>query len=401
MASEKVLAYLINHVALPPQLPSGSDSSNEAARTALRSALCAAARVFRTEIGEKDYATWSSIIRMLDSYKNLHTSDAYDERTLRAALADLTSARSTVTLYLEAQNAALIITESQDLDEYHIEAFEASPKAEDVLASSRLIIDYPGGASAVQAVIFENPGFQQELCRFLAKASREVIKDFAASSFKAASQAYENRDTTHPGLIGECLLPLLEASGRLIAPPTTRKHVRDEVLWTDGNAIPWRRSPEWLVLRVALQRSLCLHLGGAVGLIHYKFFIAFFLQQLCRGAIESYAEPDRLSHLGTKLARKLTKLELEKAKAPVSLRATFDDLFDIFRRRCEVTLDDVKSQLQEVWARIQKSSRKIIPTLPTRASDEDLSLSLLHSSSYLHKVMQGPTSSVPTAIPLL
>jgi len=119
----------------------------------------------------------------------------------------------------------------------------------------------------------------------------------------------------------------------------------------------------------------------------YKLFIAFFLSTICNDAL-SVTTPERLSHMSAKLARKLTKLELEKEASAVPLQAEYNVLFSDFRKRFETTLGDVRNSLERTWKLIQQSSRKFIPALPTRASPQDMILSLANSGEYLATIMQ-------------
>lgn len=73
-----------------------------------------------------------------------------------------------------------------------------------------------------------------------------------------------SRDTVDSALITSMLMTILEANGTRHYPPILKKRIRDDVCWATGER-PWRRSPFWLVLRVAVQRHLCTLFGGDVG----------------------------------------------------------------------------------------------------------------------------------------
>jgi len=214
------------------------------------------ARIFRSKLdgdNKVQYDSWSNVIRMLESYKKLHSALSLDKTVLKAALADLDNIPgSTITLYFEPQNAALLIRKEKG--ETHVETFEASPRATDTLAANRLIIRFPQRAVAIPDAISADVDFVEEFAAFLEKASVENIKDFQAVTLKAGSSAYESRDVANPVLM-EALMALLEANRRLVSPQITRKNVRDDCLWADAE-VPWRRSATWLVLRVAIQRAL-------------------------------------------------------------------------------------------------------------------------------------------------
>lgn len=391
----KVLDYLVNHITLPPELPHSSDDDFTAGSTALVHKLIHAARTFRSNVDAKYYETWSDIIGMLDSYNTLHASDSYNSVSLMTALNGLKTVYSPLVLYLNPQNATLFIRKEEE--DYFVEASEASPLAADVLACSRLIWRFPGRTVTMPATTFESTTFQDSFVEFLSQASDQEIKDFQAVSGKAGSAAFESRDTGHPALISDLLMALLEANGTLHAAPITSKHVRDEVLWSDGAERPWRRCPEWLVLCVALQRTLSLVLGGASGLFMYKLFIAFVNGTLCDDALHT-ATPDRLSHMGAKLARKLTKLEMTMETTTTT--AEDAELFSRFREGFENTLSDARNALEQTWNAIQQSSLKQIPILPTHARPQDMQLSLTHSNAYLSAIIKPMSySDVRTTAP--
>jgi hypothetical protein len=171
---------------------------------------------------------------------------------------------------------------SGDTDTVIFEVSEASPRAEDVLATDNALQwDFPGRAAEVPADKFFKQTFQESLATFLEKASMEDMGRFAARSSKANISPVETRDTTDPALISQMLMPLLEAVGSPIDVPRIRKRVRDDV--TIGAAeLPWRRLPLWLVLRVASQRQLCLALGHEIGRACYKFLMCTVMAELLR-----------------------------------------------------------------------------------------------------------------------
>jgi hypothetical protein len=135
--------------------------------------------------------------------------------------------------------------------------------------------DFPGCAVAIPYSEFQKNSFQDSLAAFLERSSTESVKRFAARTQKAGSSAFESRDTADPALIAQMLMTLLEVNGHRVFLPLLRKRVRDDVCWTDGAEIPWRRSSYWLVLRVGLERHLRTLYGSEPGRVYYKFLIVF------------------------------------------------------------------------------------------------------------------------------
>lgn len=389
---DHIIDALVNHVTLPPRLPFRDDLKGGDIERALVQRLARHARAFRDSLDAQHYKSWSLICHALDQFMKLHSSNSsyLNKETLEHAFIELSnsnSANDILILHIATQNAGLIIRKEKT-NEYIFEAFEASPRAADVLASkSALQWDFPSRAVAISQETFEDPDFQQHIARFLEQASIENVKDFSATTLKAGSNAFESRDTANPALIGQLLMALLEANGRAHVSTITRKRVRDDVCWGDGAENPWRRCPAWLVLRIGMQRSLCLLLGGDAGVLHYKIFIAYFIAKLCDEM--SDAEPIRaeyLAHARAKVARRLAKLKILRQTAPLGLSKNMDEILSKFDKELAKTLQVVNEKLAAAWADIRRWSQKRIPRLPTRAEDDSLVISLANSCEHLQQL---------------
>lgn len=157
------------------------------------------------------------------------------------------------------------------------EAFEASASCEQVLATeSALEWDFPGQAVAIPHDTFHNNDFQRSLCAFLEQASIESMKPFAAVTHKAMATIPEIRDTPHPKLVTGLFMTILEAIGSIHSTTLLRKRVRDTVSFYKAQK-PWRRSPFYLILRVAMQRHLYQSLGVDKGRLYYKIVMCIFM----------------------------------------------------------------------------------------------------------------------------
>ncbi|KAI9870829.1 MAG: hypothetical protein M1830_003750, partial [Pleopsidium flavum] len=394
--SGPILNALIDHVTLPPRLPSKDDGDGGATDRALAQRLAKHSHAFRSSGDAQYYHQWSAICRALDHFVTLHSSSGHlTKDTLQKAFIDISNSYSNgigdiLIIHIATQNAGLIIRKESP-DEFIFEAFEASPRAAEVLASANALQwDFPSHAVAIPSETFLDPGFQEQTASFLERASIETVKGFAATTAKAGSHAFESRDTANPALIGQLLMALLEANGSARATLITQKRVRDDVCWNDGAKNPWRRSAAWLVLRVGLQRSLCLLLGVNIGTIHYKFFVSYVIAKLCDDICD--VEPiksDYLAHVRAKLARRLVKLQDRQKTAPLPLVPTIDKMFALFDKGFSSSLKTVNDTLAAEWAMIRGRSQKRIPRLPTRAEDSSLVLSLNHSGEHLRQLYQS------------
>jgi hypothetical protein len=225
----------------------------------------------------------------------------------------------------------------------------------------------------------------ESLATFIEQASTESLDRFAAHSLKAKVSVPEVRDTADPALITQMLLPLLEAIGSSIDVPKLRKRVRDDVSFHRA-LLPWRRLPFWLVLRVAIQRHLCLTLGNGDGRACYKFLICTMLSQFLTDSAGQLS-PELTILLRSKLCRRLAKLEMEKTEAPPECEITYHRLFDSTSSFFTDAIRGATSQVETAWCRYRKEITPIVPRLPIRADESSFRLSLGNSAKYLDEVL--------------
>jgi Protein of unknown function (DUF3638) len=226
------------------------------------------------------------------------------------------------------------------------------------------------------------------LLPFLSKLAWS-LKRFQARSAKAKVSVIEVRDTTDPALVTQMLMPLLEAVGSSIEVPRLRKRVRDDVNIQNAE-FPWRRLPFWLVLRVAIQRQLCLVLGNEPGRACYKFFICTVLAQLLEPCAGQLA-PELTVMLRAKLCRRLTKLEIDKTRV-YSASVVYDRFFDSIGLMLEGIIKEATYQIESAWANFKTTIARPIPALPPRADEQALHLSLPNSEKYLCNLLTLPPS---------
>lgn len=386
--ADPTLDYLFNHIFLPSRLPHANDQGTGSGDRALADLVSQSASDFRELNGTQHYQEWSSLIRTLRTFSTLHRHNgSLAKDAIRGAIRDIRDG-GILLFHILVQNSGLIVR--KQADDYLIESFEASPPAATVLSACRALQwDFPSRAVAIPTPTFEEPSFQASFTEFLEKASVETVKQFAATTLKAGSLAYESRDTTTPSVIGQLFMSLLEANGHKHAPMLTRKRVHDEVCWNDGAETPWRRSANWLVLRVGLQRSLCFLLGGMLGTIHYKFFMCSVMASVCRKLCAATTEcPDRLAFARSKLARRLAKLEQRRTIATPRMVEVINMMFSRHEKGFESAMRLANDKLQNLWSLIRARTTKRVLPLPRRADPASTSLSLYHSRSFLQRILK-------------
>ena len=384
--ANRTLDYLYNHVFLPPQLPHHDDCQNGTGDRFLVEHLIEACRRFRDLNHADDYKSWSTVLRTLRIFAALHRkNNSLSKNALQSAFDDAKNGAILI-LHIDIQNSGLIIRKVPS--GYIVESFEASPPAAEVLAAEKsLQWDFPSRAILIPSAVFEEAAFQASLAEFLEQASVEPVKQFAAVTFKARSNAFESRDTATPAVVGQLLMALLEANGQNHSIMLTRKRVNDDVCWGDGAENPWRRSPTWLVLRVGIQRSLCFLLDGPVALVQYKFFMSFTLCSISREILKGPCLLDRVAFARTKLARRVAKMQRQTDIATPLVVKTIESLFKRFGNVFTSTLQILNQQLSENWSQIRSQATKQILPLPRRADPSNTILSLSHSRDILHRIL--------------
>jgi uncharacterized protein DUF6606 len=233
--------------------------------------------------------------------------------------------------------------------------------------------------------------FLSSLSLFLEQASAESIKDFAAHTYKAGLNIVEERNTKEPRLISSMVVAVLEANGRRIASTRLRKRVRDDVLWRNA-AMPWRRLPFWLIIRVSIQRHLLRQLSSSEldsdrARMEYKLFICVLLSRLLDD-VRSTTSPDRLAHLKAKLCRQLAKLDVEMGTGSFEAVASYNFYQDQLNERLELSIQMAGTSLQARWDKFKEYTTRSILPLPSRADPDTLMMSLqVGSLDYLRRAL--------------
>lgn len=271
----------------------------------------------------------------------------------------LTSILDTIGVHVAAQNAGLVLTRTAD--SVLFTSFEASPTSEAVTgAIGKLLISYPGPAISVPWSTVTDSTFLTHLGVLIEKLKREFLHAAAARGTKAGEALPEERESADPRFVAELLTGILRGVGREVKVERFMKRVGDEVLWDDAK-VPWRRSPLWLVVRVALRMVL----GPEV----YKWFMIFFMARVLHVATARSFEGDKLFVMNAKLARRVFKLR--------------DQMPGFVLDEARVAGEKAYATVEEGWLQAQGGARR------TRWSTQDLNyvrdgiLTLTTSRAYI------------------
>jgi hypothetical protein len=192
----------------------------------------------------------------------------------------------------------------------------------------------------------------------------------------------EDWDTVHPGLITEKLMMELLALGENNTWKSFEKHTRDEVNFEKGR-LPWRRSPMWFVLKVALQTILYRAFPDSEGRTEYKNLMLFLVAEIGSSAIASKVpdSSDVLIIIRAKAARRVYKLQ--------------DKAFDFVLEKVTDVDAEIAACLHKQFCRIRAADSKEISQKFDSIKDSDLETSFKHSGDNLRNALVHTPSTGP------
>ncbi|KAH0276074.1 hypothetical protein KCU91_g4106, partial [Aureobasidium melanogenum] len=295
---------LINHIALPPQLPQSADLCISNINRNLLHLL-------QDAVKSLDYrvcTVWSSVSKMLSALEKTEQAETMRDDLLGTHLTALKTG-DCFAVYLPLHNSAVLIMR-RSLETVGVETFEISPPNESAMSTQgRLIRTFPARAIACPSNKFFEASFQSQLQLALRRLATESPPEYYhPTAIKSGTKVFEERDTTHPGFVNDYLMTILSVVGENYASITTEKRVREDILWQKTDQ-PWRRAPFWLFLRVAVLRTLSMALSPEKARQEYKLLIIKVVAQLLIISCDLSVDPNMLSVVHTKLARRVLKFE--------------------------------------------------------------------------------------------
>ena len=172
----------------------------------------------------------------------------------------------------------------------------------------------------------------------------------------------ECRQTASPQYVTEMLTGFLRSVGQPHDVTRIQKHTRDEVLWHNALA-PWRRSPRWLLLRVALQTSLKKKDEDQGRSTHYKMFMVLLFTNVLDRAMRESISGELLFIITAKISRRMLKLGSSADKMP---------WLDVVK----LSMHAARNELLKRWNDVQNTPHKKIY--------ENLDLQSLRQASDTH-----------------
>jgi hypothetical protein len=269
-ANMEDLQRVVNHVFLPPKLPQSADETSDGAL--LDATLSALSSLSSQLLPDTDLVSIRHATVLLKNMKASMPSGKIEEPGLLKVLLSLTDGQ-TVAVKVGAQNAAVLIT--RRAEELVFEAFELSAQDEHVIATKgRLVRTFPGLAVATSVNLLLDSDFSTMVVNTLSTMCSQQVPEMQPKSYKDSKQQDEERDTTNPAMVTELFMGVLVGIGKYTTVSVISKNTRDEVLWHRAK-VPWRRSPMWLLIRVALQLVISRSSDGSRQL--YKEVLVFVM----------------------------------------------------------------------------------------------------------------------------
>ncbi|KAJ9318556.1 hypothetical protein DTO271D3_1218 [Paecilomyces variotii] len=330
--------YLFHHVFLPPKLPQ-SDDYDTSCELILLDSVINSLQKFRALVPNQHRQVLGPVITMVARLREIRGSHGdVSEGKLKEALQKLDTEGGALPVHVRCQNAAVLMTRNDNA--IHVEAFELSPQNEAVNSTvGRLQRQFPGPSFMMDRATFNAPGLQNTIAQTLATMSHQSVAGTKPKVKKARQKHDEDRDTTNPKMVTEFLAAFLRPCAAMFDSLQIHKNTREEVLWLDSR-FPWRRSPLWLLVRVALQvilRRLCRRDGISDDI--YKHYMVYYMSSVLNDCLKKTMSDEQLYLMNAKIARRLHKLDLSHLPAWFPF---------------------VKNVLQEVNASILKSWRGIM-----------------------------------------
>ncbi|KAF8464895.1 hypothetical protein BDZ91DRAFT_795394 [Kalaharituber pfeilii] len=381
------LNYIVDHLFLPPHLPQ-SDVDNTPTNDlhVLYLVRDVVSQFHSNQVSAKPSQQMQHVVKMLKVMTTLHGEGHPGQKALMQAFQGMQEG-DIIPIYIVIHNAALIIEHCGST--VTVSSFEISPRNTDVLASPcRLRCSYPDTMVSISTATFHSPYFLEQLTTLLSAMSVELPTDRPIpKSAQADAKDTEVIDSNAPIYITEFLTGLLRGIGKGVALGSEGgrricKRIADEVLLRNAR-LPWRRSPIWLVIRVALQTSL-VNTTPSISEVErhrdYKLLMLYILTRVLHGAIQVSDMPnEKLSHMCRKLSRRAAKLEVDGWAIP-------SPLLDIVSE----TIKSAGGVLAHRFAEVQAQVVRKLEWPPAEGlnATRDTEVTMVKSREYLRNVLK-------------
>ncbi|KIJ45852.1 hypothetical protein M422DRAFT_206518 [Sphaerobolus stellatus SS14] len=365
------VAYLANHLFLPPPLPQNKDTTAALQAFVVQHVHQCAEEFARNAQGTNAAGTWRVIVAMLRRMRETRKEENISKSQLANAMQRMANG-DVLALHIVSQNAGVILRRRADC--LNFEYFQASPTPEAVVSTTgKLVIQFP--AHPRQSFPFDAQCLISLACA-LAELDTADMLDGVPMARKAGQEHVERRDVSDIRYISELLGGIARAvtqNHEDVAASTVyiKKRVNDQALFKNA-IIPWRRDPVWLVLRVALQTTLQEY--GIDGPLGYKSFITFVLARALRLARRDSLPDELIYTMNAKIAIRIQKL------SPPDLQFPFNEISS--------EVEESSKLLSENWKVIQRDNTPLYDLTPPTIQEIEYAkhFALPNSRAYLSEI---------------
>jgi len=297
-----------------------------------------------------------------------------------------------IPVLIEEQNAGIIFRKPAT-DILTFEAFEVSlPSDVVVQTTGKIAMRFPTNP---RLPFPADDTILSTLAKVISHLSVTRMEEAAPLSKKGGEYHHEVRNTASPRFITEAIAGIIRATppSRTILVDTTyvEKRLDDHVLWKSA-FMPWRRSPMWLLIRVAMQTTLKQWEAGIAQ--DYKAFQAFLMASLLYRATSG--DPniftcDLLKSMMLKVVKRLSKIgDLVR-----------DFTFPTLKTAADAVLH-TSGTLEQRWEEVRKRHERTVqwkpPSQKALRSKTLLDFSFPHSQDFLLELIERHRSPTQRTI---
>ncbi|KAI0188207.1 hypothetical protein EV127DRAFT_513230 [Xylaria flabelliformis] len=338
------LLYIFNHLFLPSKLPQQDDYTaqreNSLLSITIEGLIAWKNCTEPAHHGQADKAI--STIRNMRQARS--ATDGHLNKNEVSSLLTQIAEGTAIPLYVREQNAGVLIGRHDH--SIFFEVFEVSPTNEATMTTKgRLQRSFPGASVILSESNLQQGRFRETIAHTLTDMSRHPVEAMQPKAKKAGNTLHEDRDSNHPGMASELLIGFLRSIGQAVESPVIAKNIRDDVLWDHARS-PWRRSPSWLIVRVALQLGFSRESTPTEADTVYKEAILFILSYVLTLATRQSLSSEVLYSMSAKLARRLLKMG----------QAVSDKVLLYVRE----AVKSAHAKLSEQWSVVQKQDAPVI-----------------------------------------
>ncbi|KAG0619346.1 hypothetical protein M758_4G132600 [Ceratodon purpureus] len=313
----------------------------------------------------------------------------------------------TFSLYLRAQNAGITISLKDEpvskLPSATLAVFRVAASASKVMQAKGDLSDvFPSWAVTTDAERVRNEVFAKQV----ADLANTGFVEMLPKSKKAGKGVPETRDVVDPSYVTRWLL--LAVAGESIITGETgvarvRNKIRDDVLWNDTE-LPWRRSGEYMTVKIVLQSTLVGKLGEQHGLISYKYILIQVMTRILRQNYKNL-ETDVVLQMLSKFARRLSKLRnlMDRGSSgpgPTIWQEIHSRVQEVLQRCSEIVVD-IRAFIDMRWRRIveDKERQFKVPVDTSKLSfAKHITHSLVNAQQHLQLALDSTSQPNPIKV---